>query len=266
MTGGTLSSIIVYPLKSAAGVGLDSAVVEEHGLALDRRWMLIDEDGGFLSQRKLPRMALIRVGIAGDHLSIQAPAMPPLYLELEPEGGVPVTTHIWADTCTGLAVDPEADAWFSSFLHVNCRLVYIPLASFRTVDQEFAEPGDYVGYADGFPFLLASTSSLADLNKRANTDLPMNRFRPNLVMTGFEPYAEDKWRYFRVGQIGFRVVKPCARCSITTVDQDTGETGKEPLQTLANYRRIGGKVLFCQNLIHDGRGILRVGHPILVES
>ena len=266
MAGGTLSSVIVYPLKSAAGVMLDSAVVEEHGLALDRRWMLVGEGGGFLSQRELPRMALLRVEVAGDHLSVQAPAMPPLHLELEPKGSVPVTTHIWADTCTGLAVDPEADAWFGSFLRVDCRLVYIPSASFRTVDQEFAEPGDHVGYADGFPFLLASASSLDDFNKRANTDLPMNRFRPNLVVTGFEPYAEDEWRHVRIGGMGFRVVKPCARCNITTVDQTTGETGKEPLRTLANYRRVGGNVLFGQNLIHDGRGVLRVGYPVLVEN
>lgn len=263
---GRLAGVFVYPIKSAGGVQLDVAQVASHGFELDRRWMLIDASGEFVSQRTVPRMALLSVEIHSDHLLVRAPGMPDLPVDIAPESGRPVDARIWSDVCTALAVDEAADAWLSEFLQQPVRLVHLPRMSLRRVDPGYAEPTDVVGFADAFPFLLTSVASLADLNGRAGTRLPMDRFRPNLVVSGFEAFAEDAWSRIRIGDVAFRVVKPCARCSVTTVDQDTAEVGKEPLRTLATYRRVGGKVMFGQNLIQDGEGRLRSGDRVEVVS
>lgn len=263
---GTLASITVHPIKSAAGISVDAAEVHDHGLALDRRWMLVDRDGTFLSQRTVPRMALVRPEIGAHALAVRAPGMPTLELALRPDGGRATHVSIWEDAVEAWAVDGEADAWFSRFLGREARLVYVPEEGLRQVDPAYAAIGDRVGFADGYPFLLASEASLADLNRRLPTPVAMARFRPNLVVRGFEPFAEDGWRRVRIGDVAFRVVKPCARCAITTVDPETAEVGKEPLRTLAGYRRVDGKVLFAQNLVHDGRGVLRTGDRVVVEG
>lgn len=228
--------------------------------------MLVDQAGGFLSQRTVPRMALLRVEIGADGLVVRAPGMPDLTVPDAPVFGTSVRVEIWGDECDATMADAAANSWFSEFLGLPSRLVHIPDDSLRTVDPDYAEPADRVGFADGFPFLLASEASLADLSQRAGTDLPMNRFRPNLVVSGIAPYAEDGWSRIRVGDVSFRVVKPCARCSVTTVDQETAEVGKEPLRTLATFRKVGSKVMFGQNLLHDGTGTLRVGDPVSVEG
>ena len=267
MTGSaTLASIRIYPIKSAGGLLVDAADVHRHGLALDRRWMLVDDGGTFLTQRVLPRMALIRPRIQGHELHVGAPGVEPLVLPLRLEEGTPIPVRVWGDGCRALAAEGDGAAWFSAFLGLPCRPVYLPDEALRVVDQQYAERSDRVGFADGFPFLLASTSSLADLNARANACLPMDRFRPNLVVEGFPAFAEDRWSRIRIGDVGFRVVKPCARCAITTVDQETAMVGKEPLKTLASFREVGSKVMFGQNLIHDGCGTLRVGDPVVVED
>ncbi len=214
LSGIYLSSLHVYPIKSCGGIAVEEWDVDERGLRYDRRWMLVDEANQFISQRELPRMALIRVRIEPDGLVVGSPGMSPL--------AVP----------------------------------------FRPVDPDYGKPGDRVGLADGFPFLLISEASLADLNARLEQPLPMNRFRPNLVIGGCEPFAEDGWSRVRIGSITFRVVKPCSRCAITTVDQTTAVAGKEPLRTLARFRKVGDKVLFGQNLIHDGTGTLRTDDPV----
>lgn len=257
-----LTGIVVYPLKSAGGVSLRRARVERHGLALDRRWMLVDEDGTFLSQRELPRMALIRVRIETDRLRIRAPGHSDLELDLHPGPGRAATVGIWGDRVEAQSIGADEDAWFRSFLGRDVHLVHIPERGFRQVDLTYAKAGDQVGFADGYPFLLASETSLAALNERLPAPLPMNRFRPNLIVSGTAPFAEDAWDRIRVNGVTFRVVKPCARCSITTVDQETGVTGKEPLRTLATFRRGGGKVLFGQNLVHDGTGIIETGTSV----
>jgi uncharacterized protein YcbX len=172
---------------------------------------------------------------------------------------------IWKDQCVAVAAGAEADAWFTALLGTPCRLVTMPSSTVRQVDLGYAEPGDPVGFADGFPFLLISQGSLDELNRRLEHPVPMDRFRPNIVVDGCEPHAEDGWSRVTIGEISFRVVKPCARCVITTTDQQTGERGREPLRTLATYRRVGNKVLFGQNLIHDGVGAVRVGDPCVVE-
>jgi uncharacterized protein YcbX len=226
--------------------------------------MLVDETGRFLSQRRHPRMALIATRIEDDRLVVSAPEMPSLQVPFDLSRGGRMLASVWDDLVETLPVGYEADRWFEEFLGVRCRLVHLPDESVRRVDPDYGEPGGRVALADGFPFLLISEASLADLNARLEHPLPMNRFRPNLVVAGCEPFAEDGWRRIRIGPISLRVAKPCARCAITTVDQGTGLKGKEPLRTLATFRRSGTKVLFGQNLIHEKTGKLRVADPLEV--
>jgi uncharacterized protein len=264
LPGIRLSALHVYPIKSCGGAAVEEWEVDERGLRHDRRWMLVDETGGFITQRQHPRMALIGVRIEADRLVVSAPEMPSLQVPFSPPESEPMLASIFADLVETLPVGAEADRWFGKFLGVRCSLVHLPDASVRAVDPDYGEAGDRVALADGFPFLLISEASLADLNARLEHSLPMNRFRPNLVVAGCEPFAEDGWSRVRIGAISLRVVKPCARCVITTVDQGTGLKGKEPLRTLATFRRSGTKVLFGQNLVHDETGVLSVGDPVEV--
>jgi uncharacterized protein YcbX len=259
-----LSQLYVYPVKSAGGIPLEASGVDGRGLRHDRRWMLVDEAGSFMSQRRFPRMALVRLRIEPDHLVVDAPEMPPLEVPLRPPDRKLRLARVWGDLVEVSTIGDDADRWFGEFLGVGCNLVYLPEESIRPVDPAYGRRGDRVGLADGFPFLLVSEASLADLNSRLEHPVPMNRFRPNLVVGGCEPFAEDGWRLIRIGSITLRVVKPCARCTITTVDQETAARGKEPLRTLADFRRAGNKVLFGQNLIHDDTGTLRAGDPVEV--
>jgi uncharacterized protein len=261
-SGASLSYLRIYPIKSCGGIAVDEWEVDERGLRHDRRWMLVDETGSFMSQRKLPRMALIKVRLESDCLVVDAPGMSSLQVSFRPRDGKPMLARVWNDLVEAQTVDD--DSWFSEFLEASCKLVYLPDESVRPVDPAYAEPGDLVSLADGFPFLLISEASLADLNARLEQPLPMDRFRPNLVVGGCEPFAEDGWRGVRIGRLTFRVVKPCARCTITTVDQESATKGKEPLRTLVRFRRAGNKVLFGQNLIHDGTGTLRIGDPVQI--
>jgi uncharacterized protein len=205
-------------------------------------------------------------------LLISAPRMAPLELPLRPSqptkgegaGGSPDTpleVEIWGDRVQAVASFPEADHWFSKALGRPCRAVFLPDGVRRNTDPEFA-PGHEVGFADGYPFLLTSVESLADLNRRLPRPVPMDRFRANLVVQGGTAHAEDTWQEFRIGDVSFQVVKPCARCVVTTVDQESGKKGPEPLRTLATYRKRSGKVYFGQNLVHDGEGLLEVGAPL----
>jgi uncharacterized protein len=263
-TGTFLSALHVYPIKSCGGIAVHEWEVDERGLRHDRRWMLVDETGCFMSQRRFPRMALIGVRIEHDGLIVDAPEMPSLNVPFQPQAGRLVLVRVWDDLVESLTVSDDADRWFEEFLGVRCRLVYLPDRSLRPVDPAYGGPGDQVGLADGFPFLLISEASLADLNARLEQPVPMNRFRPNLVISGCEPFAEDAWKLVRIGRITFRVVKPCSRCTITTVDQRTATTSKEPLRTLTRFRRAGSKVFFGQNLIHDETGTLHTGDPVEV--
>ena len=258
----TLSGLYVYPIKSCAGISLQSADLSATGLRHDRRWMLVDETGEFMSQRAHPRMALISIRLSAEHLIASAPGMPDLEIPLYPQAGDSIQVSVWGDTNRGTLVAEEADRLFSEFLDFPCRLVHKPDDDVRPVDSFYAEDGDQVGFADGFAFLLISEASLEDLNTRLEDPLPMNRFRPNFVVRGCGPYAEDGWSRLRIGSVPFRVAEPCPRCAITTVDQETGARGKEPLRTLATYRKSDGEVFFGRNLLHDALGTVRVGDPI----
>ncbi len=258
----TLSGLYVYPIKSCAGISLQKSELGATGLRHDRRWMLVDETGEFMSQRAHPRMALISTSVSGEHLTVGAPGMPDLEIPLRQEDENLVDVSVWGDANRGATVGEEADRWFREFLQFPCRLVRKQEDEPRLVDSSYAVSGDQVSFADGFAFLLISEASLEDLNGRLADPLPMNRFRPNFVVDGCDPYAEDGWGRLRVGSVPFRVAEACPRCAVTTVDQRTGARGKEPLRTLATYRKSEGEVFFGRNLIHDASGTVRVGDPI----
>jgi len=261
----TLSEIVIYPVKSLRGVPVAEAVVEPRGLRGDRRWMVVDAADRFVTQRALPRMALIEALLcAGGGLDLAAPGMPSLHASEAAAGRVRQVT-IWRDTVAVYDGGDEAATWLTAFLGRPCRLVHMPESTERTVNPAYGQPGDIVSLADGYPFLLIGQASLDDLNARLASPLPMRRFRPNLVIAGAEPFAEDRWTRIRIGDIVFRIVKPCARCTIPTVDPDTGVFGgKEPLRTLATFRKVGSKVLFGQNVIAEGVGTLPVGAQVTI--
>jgi len=251
-----LSEINIYPIKSLAGINVDTAHVEDRGLAFDRRWMLVDEKRQFITQREFPMMASIIVAISNGTLYAEHDGRQ-LELQAEPMSDDTITVKIWSSSVKARPYESDVNRWFSEILGTPCRLVLMPEETKRKVNPLYAVRRfqDTVSFADGYPFLLIGESSLTDLNSRLETPLPMNRFRPNLVVSGSEAFAEDRWKKIRVGETTFHVIKPCARCVITTVDQTRGEkAGKEPLKTLATYRNKNGKVLFGQNLIADEPG------------
>lgn len=263
MTQPTLAAIYRYPVKSMRGEAFEGLEVTSRGLAFDRHWMVVDREGRFLTQRQAPSMALVQTRVAGDGtLRLQAPGM--VELEVRPDRGPRTEVHVWDDRLPAACVADDADRWLSDFLGRPCRLVYLPDEVRRPVDPRYAQPDDEVGFADGFPFLLISQASLDGLNARLVRPVGMLRFRPNLVIAGCTAHAEDTWRHIRIGGLGFRVAKPCARCIIPTIDIETAEKGREPMQTLRSYRRRDQKVYFGQNLIHDDVGRLEVGMPLEV--
>ena len=258
-----LSGLYIYPVKSAAGTQTTLAQVVHRGLEHDRRWMLVDAKGRFMSQRKHPRMALIWVTL-GNQICLEAPHQPPLRLSLVPEQPTEMTVEIWGDLCRAWSMGSDAANWLSQFLETPCQLVYMPDQAQRPVAHGKLGTDKLVSFADAYPFLLISEASLADLNSRLTTPIPMNRFRPNLVVMGCDAFAEDTWAKIRIGDIVFSVAKGCDRCSIPGVDQATGVATKEPLPTLATYRRWQGKIWFGQNLVQENLGELRIGDPIEV--
>jgi uncharacterized protein YcbX len=261
----TLSAINIYPIKSCGGIAASAWEVDAFGLRDDRRWMVATPDGGLVSQRECPELALVRVAVSETHLTLSAPELAGLVLPRTPLGGRPARVKVWSDEITAVLPDHRADEWFSRVSGRECVLAYIPDSVVRPLDPTYAPDGGRTGFADGFPLLLVGEASLRDLNRRLATPLPMNRFRPNLVVAGSEPFAEDDWRRFRVGDIPMAGVKPCARCVVTTTDQATGRRdGEEPLRTLAAFRRHPRGVMFGQNVVHFGTGLLRVGDIVRV--
>jgi hypothetical protein len=260
-------SLYVYPVKSLRGIGVEELRVERRGPRHDRRWLLVDETGRFITQREEPRLALVDVAIdeTGGRLVVNAPELPSLVVSFEPRGARREVV-IWNDTVTAVSVSAEAATYFSRYLGMPVDLVHMPDDVERTVDPRYARAGDIVGFADAYPFLLVSQASHDDLCARMGEVIPVARFRPNIVVEGALPYAEDGWTSVRVGAIRFRVAKPCDRCPIPTIDIATGVRHAEPLKTLATYRKREHKVYFGQNLAHDGEGVVRVGDLVEVTG
>jgi len=260
-----LSSLYRFPLKSAAGESLQRCASDSLGLLGDRRWMVVAAGTGrFLTQRILPRMALLQAHWQGDTaLKLAAPGMPELLVRA-PDDKTMRCVQVWSANPVVPDAGETAAAWLSDFLGQACRLVYLPEDDGIQVDLDYARLGERTAFSDGFPFLLIGQASLDDLARRVGRPLEMLRFRPNLVVSGAEPYAEDGWKRIRIGQLTFRVVKPCSRCVIPTLDPATGERApdREPLNTLLSYRKGPGGVFFGQNLIAEGRGELELGMPV----
>lgn len=264
-----LSGLHIYPVKGLRGIALESVSIDPLGPVGDRRFLLVDETGRFLSQRSHPRMALVNTAIEAGALSLSAAGAGSVRVPVEPDPNAPVrTVSIWKHD--GLIAEDCGDAvagWLSRFLSDHCRLVRIGPRFRREVTKAAARPGDVFTFADGVPMLVISEASLADLNDRlienGSEALGMHRFRPNLVISGCAPYAEDGWTRFQIGSIMFRAAGPCPRCTVVTIDPDTSDRGIEPLRTLARYRRDPkepANVYFGQNLIHETKtGLLRIG-------
>lgn len=261
----TVAHLFVYPVKSCRGIALDAAEIVATGFRHDRNWMIVDAASEMITQREQPRLALVGVAVDGGSLTLSAPAMPAFSMPLA-DVAETIATNVFGAAVTARAVASKADDWLTRYLGVRCRLVTLSAGAKRELDPRYARPGDTTGFSDGFPFLLFSQASLDDLNRRIGAaPLPLARFRPNIVVRGAAPFAEDSWKRLRIGSTTFRVVKPCARCAIPTVDPDTAATGKEPLKTLATFRRgAGGQVFFGQNVIHDGPGSIRVGDAVTI--
>ena len=264
-----VSELYLYPIKSARGIPLERAELDERGFRHDRRWMLVDADGRFISQREAHRLALVDVALAGDALLVSAPGMPALRVACAARGA-PERCTIWHDVVAAESVSGVADEWFSTFLSLSCRLLHMPDESHRIVNRAYVKQERLVGFADAYPLLVIGQGSLDLLNQKLNAQgeraLPMQRFRPNIVVAESRPHEEDEWRQIRIGEIDVDVVKPCERCVITTVDIDSATAGREPLRTLAGYRKQGSKVLFGQNAVHRQLGSLSIGDAITVLS
>lgn len=246
------------------GISLQSAKVEERGLQYDRRWMLVDKNGMFLTQREYPQMALLKVSIKDNVLEVshKVKNLQPIQIPIEGEKTSGMIVNIWNDVCLSKLVGLNADLWFSEALNLDCQLVFMDDYSDRFTDRKYTPNPNQVSFADAYPFLIIGQESLNELNKKLKIPLPMSRFRPNFVFSGGEPFIEDTWKDFMIGDLKFRAVKPCSRCVITTVDQDTAKKGSEPLETLAQFRKVGNKVNFGQNVVGLDAGIVRVGDSV----
>ena len=258
-------SLHIYPVKSCRGISVDNAVVVPTGFRFDRQWMVVNPDGGFLSQRSNPVLARVSTRIEGDRLILDASGRSRLEIAAGEPHGDERSVTVWNDRCEAVSAGPEAAEWFSSLLGTPCELVRQPDAGVRQVDTRYADEGDRVAFADGFPFLLISRASVDGLDLRLVEPVPADRFRANIIVDGCEPHAEDRWTEITIGDVSFRIAKPCARCIVITTDQKNGARSSEPLRTLAEYRSVAGKVLFGQNLVHLGMGELRVGDEVRIK-
>jgi uncharacterized protein YcbX len=265
--GPYLADLLSYPVKSLAGGSHKSADVHPWGLEQDRRWMVVDAAGRFMTQRECPRMALVHAAAPDDLLILSASGLAPLMVSPQARTEAREVT-VWRDTVRAEDCGEIAASWMSAALGLNCRLVHLSNPRARKLNAAYALHADEaVSFADGFPVLLASETSLADLNARLGAPVQMSRFRPNLVVGGAQPWVEDTWRRVQIGDVVFRVGKRCERCIMTTIDQVTGERpdGNEPLTTLAAFRRdLTGKIMFGQNLVPETAGMISAGDQVKI--
>ena len=261
----TLSQIWLYPIKSLGGMSLQSAKVLPKGLQFDRRWMLVDSTGQFLTQRVHSTMALFKLSWFEGNLKVDFKGHSILIATNHKVSGL-FEAQIWDDVVSVFEVSKVHSAWFSKHLGIECRLVQFPEENSRRVDPTYVTNEEHVSLADAYPFLIIGQSSMDDLNKRMEYPLSIKRFRPNFVFTGGEPYEEDNWKDISIGSTRFIGVKRCSRCVLPTVDPETGEKGAEPLRMLSSYRKVGSKVYFGQNLIAVDHNEVHVGDRIALKT
>ncbi len=264
----TVSALHIYPVKSLAGIALSACGVTAQGFKFDRRFMLVNAAHVFITQRENPKLATIWADVIGDEIELSAPDMPTLRFPVSPPAQATFSVQLFEDQAPtrGQPVSAAADAWLSRYLESEITLVYMPESVARYCSDKYAKNNEIVSFADGYPLLVTTEASLADLNARialtGGAAIPMNRFRPNVVLRGAAPWAEDGWlnRTFSIGDTTFQAVKPCGRCVITTPDQATGDVrGAEPLQPLATFRMVDERVIFGMNVVPVKLGTVRVG-------
>ena len=262
----TVVRLRIHPVKGARGTDAETLHFEEMGPRFDRRWMVVKPDGSFVTQRDTPRLATIQPTVGDDTLTLEAPRTSAIRLPLDPQGERLQAT-VWSSAVDVRTVSPAADAWLSSLLGSAHRLVFMGDDDVRHTDPAYAE-GHRVSFADGYPALLVSRGSVDELARRVGREIPVERFRPNIVVSGDRPHEEDFWKEFTIGGLPFRGVKLCARCKVTTTDQQTGirDPEQEPLRTLARYRRIESLVYFGVNTVHLATGQISLGDPVDVHQ
>jgi uncharacterized protein YcbX len=259
----SLSSLTYYPIKACRGFDITESNVERMGLEHDRRMMVVTPEGEFLTQREYPKLALVTPTLINDTVTLSAPNYESLHFTTQ-KSGTPWSVNIWKSKGVH-AIDQgeETAQWFSDWLGTSVRLVHFADGFKRTINQDYAiHADDHTGFADGYPILIISEESLQDLNSRLDSPLPMNRFRPNLVVKGGEPFAEDTWKRIRIGAIEMALVKPCPRCVVTTIDKETLAKSKEPLKTLETYRKHELGAIFGMNTIPLNSGKLERGMSV----
>jgi len=261
--GVAVTGLACYPVKSLAGVPLLEAELTPRGIRNDRRWMLVKENGRFITQREEHNLALLEVRADRDGFRITGPSGESCLLPIRPDSVVQVLVQVWKDELNAATGPIEAADFFSDFLGYRCIPVFMPENADRRA-RKFAPDDTPLSFADAYPGLITSESSLADLNTRSPIQVIMRRFRPNVVVAGALPYEEDGWSRIRIGSAEIACVKPCARCVLTTVDPDSGVSGKEPLKTLAKYRRFENDVFFGQNFVVLSPGIVKVGDEVSI--
>ena len=259
-----ISQLFIYPIKSLGGIEVTSAQLTDRGLQYDRRWMLVDMEGNFLTQREYAAMSLLQTAIENDQLIVYPKNNPAdkIILSLHPESTSTVRVKVWDDVCDAQLLSDAADEWFSTKLAMQCQLVYMLDEERRKVDERYAHDNEITSFSDGYPLLIIGQASLDDLNNRLNERVPMNRFRPNIVFTGGQPFDEDTMEHIRINAIDLYGVKLCARCVVTTIDQTNATKAKEPLKTLAVYRMVNNKIYFGQNIIFKQTGVISKGDAI----
>lgn len=259
----TLSNLTYYPIKSCRGFDVTESNIERMGLEHDRRLMVITLENKFLTQREYPKLALVTPTLQNDSITLSAPNYDSLHFPIK-KTGYSIPTQIWkSEGVQAIDQGDETAEWFSNWLDVPVRLVHIADGYIRKVSADYAiNDDDHTGFADGYPILIISEESLQDLNGRLDSALPMNRFRPNLVIKGCKSFEEDSWKRIKIGDIEFALVKPCARCEVTTIDKETLERSKEPLKTLGKYRKHKLGAIFGINVIPLNSGRLKVGGSV----
>ena len=261
-----VTELFIYPLKSARPVALKKMSIVDTGPQYDRQWMLITAEGEFVSQRTFPQMCMIGQQVSQDSLQFSASGFSDLKVPLDLTEGEKTDCQIFADTTAGTHLSKEFDAWFSEVLKTPVQLVRVPTNNSRTTPAKYDSTLTPVSFADAFPFLLASHETLDELNSKLSSPVPMNRFRPNIVVQGAPAGEEDNWGQFTIGNVEFSGIKDCSRCSIITVDQSSGEKDNSPMTTLMKYRKRNNKVVFGQNLIHHCQGDISVGDQLFIKE
>ncbi|MEP1034220.1 MOSC N-terminal beta barrel domain-containing protein [Ekhidna sp.] len=261
-----VSGLYIYPIKSFQGISLREVEVLERGFRYDRRWMLVNHRNILITQRSHTQISQVGIRLTSDSIIASYSGLPDLEIPLTLKSNTHINVTVWNDQVQALEAPSEINEWFSKIATESCKLVFMPETASRPINPERAINGENVSFADGYPYLILGQSSLDDLNSRLDASVPMNRFRPNIVVEGSKAYEEDNWNDIQIGDVKFHVTHPCKRCVFTTIDQETGAKGAEPLKTLATYRREGKEVIFGVNTLAFSTGKIKITDTIQLNS